>query len=91
MLVKFFATYREITKCSSIMLPAPPHLLALLSELAARFGPAMRAKLLSANGQEVGADAVIMVNGRHISHLAGTATPLTEEDTVAIFPLVAGG
>jgi len=91
MLVKFFATYREITKCPSITLPAPPHMLALLNGLAARFGPVMRAKLLSADGQTAGADAVIMVNGRHISHLAGMETPLTEEDIVAIFPLVAGG
>jgi len=91
MLVKFFATYREITKCSSLTLPAPQHVLALTTELAARFGPLMRDKLLSADGLQAGSDAIIMVNGRHIKHLAGLATPLSEEDIVAIFPLVAGG
>jgi molybdopterin synthase sulfur carrier subunit len=91
MLVKFFATYREISKCSSCTVPAPLHVLALCGEICARFGPAMRAKLLSADGRELGADAIVLVNGRHIAHLAGPATALTEQDTVAIFPLVAGG
>ena len=91
MLVKFFATYREITKCSSLTVSAPPNILALLTEVSTRFGPAMGAKLLSADGQQLGADAVVLVNGRHIDHLAGLDTPLTEEDVVAIFPLVAGG
>lgn len=91
MLVKFFATYREITKCSALTLPAPPKMSALLTELSARFGPALRAKLLSADGQDLGRDAIVLVNGRHITHLVGLDTPLTEEDVVAIFPLVAGG
>jgi molybdopterin synthase sulfur carrier subunit len=91
MLVKFFATYRDITKCSSCVMPAPPHVLALLTEVCARFGPAMRARLLTADGLALSADAVVLVNGRHIVHLAGLETALTEEDVVAIFPLVAGG
>ena len=32
-----------------------------------------------------------MVNGRHITHLQGVTTPLTEQDVVALFPVVAGG
>jgi molybdopterin converting factor small subunit len=32
-----------------------------------------------------------MVNGRHIEHLDGVATTLSEQDYVAITPLVAGG
>jgi molybdopterin synthase sulfur carrier subunit len=91
MLVKFFATYREITKCASLTLTAPSNLLSLITELSARYGPVMRTRLLSADGQNAGADAVILVNGRHIEHLAGLKTPLCEKDVVAIFPLVAGG
>ena len=91
MLIKFFANYRDITKCSSCLMPAPAHMLALVTELSARLGPALSEKLLSADGRELGKDAVVLVNGRHIVHLAGLETPLTEEDIVAIFPLVAGG
>jgi molybdopterin converting factor small subunit len=32
-----------------------------------------------------------MVNGRHIEHLNGMGTKLTEQDYVAVTPLVAGG
>ena len=38
-----------------------------------------------------GSDVIILVNGRHIEHLDGVATKLTEDDYVAITPLVAGG
>ena len=91
MLVKFFATYREITKCASCEVVAPLDLSALFSELGLRFGPALPDRLLSDDGQELAWDAVVLVNGRHIMHLAGLKTPLRESDTVAIFPLMAGG
>jgi len=32
-----------------------------------------------------------MVNGRRIEFLQGLDTPLTDRDTVQIFPVVAGG
>lgn len=91
MLVKFFATYRDITKCNSCQLPAPPDVLVLLLALSERYGPALRERLLSPDGLCLGDDAIVMVNGRHITHLQGLATALTEDDVVAIFPLVAGG
>ena len=91
MQVKFFATYRELTHCNKLELPAPAHVHALLWELSARFGREMRDKLLSADGEALGQDAIVLVNGRHIVHLQGLATPLDEQDTVAVFPLVAGG
>jgi len=91
MLVKFFASYREITKCSSCVVPAPHDLRALLSEITVKYGPAMGGKLLSEDGQALGNDAVVLVNGRHIDHLTGLDTLLFEDDVVALFPLVAGG
>ena len=90
MLVKFFATYRQIAGCKSCDVPAPGNVLALLEELAARW-PAFRKLVLSPDGTDKGDDVIIMVNGRHIDHLDGVNTPLSEDDYVAVTPLVAGG
>ena len=42
-------------------------------------------------GQDELGNVIIMVNGRHINHLGGISTILTDSDTVQIFPVVAGG
>ena len=90
MLVKFLATYRQITGCRSCELPAPDDVLGLLQELSARW-PAFRGLVLDEAGTGKGDDVVILVNGRHIEHLDGVMTELSEDDHVAITPLVAGG
>jgi molybdopterin synthase sulfur carrier subunit len=90
MLVKFFATYRQIAGCKSCDVPAPQDVLALMEELSRRW-PEFRNLILNEDGTDKGDDVIIMVNGRHIEHLEGVATPLTEQDYVAVTPLVAGG
>ena len=90
MLVKFFATYRQITGCKTCDVPAPRNVLALMEDLSKRW-PAFRNLILNGDGTDKGDDVIIMVNGRHIEHLEGVATKLTEDDYVAITPLVAGG
>lgn len=91
MLVKFFATYRYITKCPSIDISAPDTVLDLLHELVRLYGDEMGDKVLAAGGAELGQDAIVLVNGRHIEHLDGVHTKLAGDDVVAVFPLVAGG
>ena len=61
-----------------------------MDELSIRW-PAFRNLLLNEDGTDKGDDVIIMVNGRHIEHLDGMATPLSEDDYVAIAPVVAGG
>ena len=90
MQVKFFATYRQIAHCKSCDVPAPQDVLALMGELSRRW-PEFRSLILNEDGTDKGDDVIIMVNGRHIEHLDGVATKLTEEDYVAVTPLVAGG
>ena len=90
MLVKFFATYRQITNCLSCDIPAPDTVLGLLGELSQRW-PEFRPLLLSPDATDKGEGCIVMVNGRHIEHLDGVATQLSEQDYVAITPLVAGG
>ena len=90
MLVKFFATYRQISGCKSCDVDAPQDVLALMDMLSQRW-PAFRTLILNEDGTDKGDDVIIMVNGRHIEHLDGVATALSEQDYVAITPLVAGG
>ena len=90
MLVKFFATYRQIAGCKSCDVPAPGSVLALLQELSDRW-PDFRNLILNDDGTDKGDDVIIMVNGRHIDHLDGVDTKLTEQDSIAVTPLVAGG
>ena len=90
MLVKFLATYRQIAGCKSCDVPAPETVLALMNELSVHW-PDFRPLILSEDGTEKGDDVIILVNGRHIEHLDGVQTKLTETDYVVITPLVAGG
>lgn len=91
MKVKFFATYRDITRKKEEDVPASPDVWALLLDLGERYGTAFRAKLFTLDGTEIGEDTIILVNGRNIFHLGGKNTPLTETDVVSVFPVVAGG
>ena len=90
MLVKFFATYRQISGCKTCDIPAPDDVQGLLRELSSRW-PAFRTLVLNETGDGKGDDVIIMVNGRHIEHLDGVRTKLSEQDYVAGTPLVAGG
>jgi len=90
MKIKFFATYREITRRKEEDFPAPENMRELLNNLCERY-PGFREKLLTPDGMEVGGETIIMVNGRNIDHLDGIKTPLAETDTVSVFPVVAGG
>jgi len=90
MKVKFFATYRDITGCRELVIPAPSDAFALLDLLAGRYGPPMRDKVFTKTG-EISEDAIMLVNGRHITHLEGPDTALSDDDVVSIFPMVAGG
>ena len=90
MLVKFFATYRKIASTTSIDIEAPADVLALLHVLCEKW-PAFRELFLDEGGANIRYDVIIMVNGRHIEHLDGARTELSDDDRVALTPLVAGG
>ena len=90
MQLKFFATYRQISGCKICSIPAPRDVLALLHDVSSRW-PAFREEVLNEDGTDRGDEVIIMVNGRHIEHLDGVHTRLSDEDTVAITPVVAGG
>ena len=90
MLVQYFAYLRDITGCKQEPWTAEPDVEALLRSLCGKYGDALRKKIYAPGSEEPG-DVIIMVNGRHIAHLGGSAAALKENDAVQIFPVVAGG
>ena len=91
MKVKFFATFREFTRCKEEDIPAPPDIWTLLSDLSERYGAAFRAKLLTPDGNGIGEETIILLNGRNIIYIDGKNTSIADSDVVSIFPVVAGG
>jgi len=91
MLVKYFAYYRNDTGRKEEQLLAPETVGVLLRQLARRYGKSMRVKLLSPDGESLGPDAIVLINGRNISHIDQLNSPLSDTDIVSIFPIVAGG
>jgi len=88
--ILFFATIREITKEKEMRWTAPaPTLGDLLRDLSARYGPAFQRWVLE--GGELGKVSLILINGQDARHRGGINAPLTPDDTVAIFPAIAGG
>ena len=90
MRVKFFAYLRDYTGCSETDAPAVTTMGDLARILCDRYGDRLRDKMLTAGG-ELGPEIIIMINGRHVAHLGGLSAPLKSDDTVQIFPMVAGG
>ena len=41
--------------------------------------------------EDVSDRVIVMVNGRSIAHTGGGNTPLSDGDTVAVFPIIGGG
>ncbi|MCL2033371.1 MAG: MoaD family protein [Oscillospiraceae bacterium] len=91
MKLKFFATYRDFTRCKEADVTAPPDVWALLQHLKGQYGDAFGDKLLTSDGTDIGCETIILINGRNAGHLNGKDTPLSEADVVSIFPVVAGG
>jgi len=91
MQIRYFATYREFTGRLTEEVSAPGTVLALLHQLSEVYGAGLRKWLLSQDGTAKGENSIVMVNGRHIEHLNGVDTVLTEDDVVSLFPTVAGG
>ncbi|MEG2642748.1 MAG: MoaD family protein [Eubacterium sp.] len=91
MKVKFFAYIRDYTGTKAIDMEAVPDVYTLIHELSDRYGKDFRGVALAPGGETLGDEIIILVNGRHVEHLNGIHTPLVPSDTVAIFPVVAGG
>ena len=90
MRVKFFADIRTYSGCLEREWTRPAaDLHELLLGLGAEHGRAFLHRVLP-DGR-LSTNLIVLVNGQSIVHLGGLQAPLTPDDTVAIFPVVAGG
>ena len=87
--IEFFATIRELTGEKEITVKKTAAVSDLLRLLLQRYGAPLREKIF--DGEELTDEITILVNGMHIASTGGLATPLSDGDEVAIFPIVGGG
>lgn len=90
MRLQYFAMLRDATGKMEEEWSLPEATLDdLLKDLVARYGHEF-GRWVYANG-ELSDLAIIMINGRDVRHLSRGKTPLKPDDSIVIFPPVAGG
>ena len=90
--IKYFAYIRDYTgeKQTSWNTPAAD-LAELLKQLSLRYGNRFRDAVFDQPQTDLNPLIIIIINGRHVKHLNGIHTKLAMNDTISIFPVVAGG
>lgn len=91
MQVKFFAYLRDFTGCKVTDFPYEEDVYHLAHALCDAYGRRLREKMLTPDGEALGEEIIILINGRHVEHLGGIHAKLKPDDVVAVFPVVAGG
>ena len=90
MLVKYFADVRTLSGRLEQEWSRPaPTLRELVLGLAEQHGAAFADRVMP--GGRLSATIIVLVNGQSVVHLDRLDTPLEPEDTVAFFPMIAGG
>ncbi|MFW9908649.1 MAG: ubiquitin-like small modifier protein 1 [Candidatus Thorarchaeota archaeon] len=89
-IVKFFATVREVTGVKSIELEADT-IRNLLDILKTTYGEKFTRTVIDSESGNLKQFYSCMVNGKRIELLNGYDTVLSDNDAVALFPPVGGG
>jgi sulfur-carrier protein len=89
MKIKFFAYIRDYTREKQVNFEYCETVHELLIKLCNKYGSKFE-KIIFIN-DELSNEIIILVNGRHITHMDGINTRLTGNDEISIFPVVAGG
>jgi sulfur-carrier protein len=91
MLIKVYATLRELVGQNRVNVPVVgTTTVGAVLETLVDGHPALEKKLWGADGKLTGF-VTVMLNGRSIEYLQGLATPVTDSDSIALFPPVGGG
>jgi sulfur-carrier protein len=95
MRIRAYATLRDLLGASKFDLSldasaGTPTTVGQVMDRLVEAHPALAAKLWAADGHLTGY-ITILLNGRSIEYLQGMATPLTDDDTLSLFPPVGGG
>jgi MoaD family protein len=89
-IIKYFADIRTLTgRGEQQWTKAAPTVRALASELVSEYGAAFEKKVFHEG--HLSGSIIILVNGQDVTLRNGLETPLSPEDTVVFFPMVAGG
>ena len=90
--VGYFAHIRELTGRKEETLAAASTAVGLMNSLCETYGAKFRDFCMDGENRErISRNVNILVNGKHIQHLGGDATPLKDGDEISIFPLIGGG
>ncbi len=89
-LVKFFATVREVTGVKNIKMDADT-IGQLLDNLQETFGDRFTQTVIHPDTGKLKQFFSCMINGKRIELLDGYDTKLVDDDAVALFPPVGGG
>ena len=95
MRIRAYATLRDLLGNGKFDIPlattsgAPASVGQVMDRLVEVY-PALVSKLWADDGHLTGY-ITILLNGRSIEYLRGMATPVTDEDTLSLFPPVGGG
>ncbi len=89
-LVKFFATVREVTGVKNIEMDADT-IGQLLDSLQETFGERFTQTVIDPSTGKLKQFFSCMINGKRIELLDGYDTKLVDDDAVALFPPVGGG
>jgi sulfur-carrier protein len=95
MRIRAYATLRDLLGGGKLDMPleAAPDAPATVGQVMDRLveaHPALAAKLWADDGHLTGY-ITILLNGRSVEYLQGMATPITDADTLSLFPPVGGG
>jgi len=100
MRVRFFAYIRNYTGCVEADIPYQETAGALARSLCDLYGDELRQKIFPGEDSggktkkselKFGPEIIFLINGRHVNHLGGVNAPLSPDDRVDVFPVVAGG
>jgi molybdopterin synthase sulfur carrier subunit len=86
--IRYFGPFRDLTKTTEEEVPGGQTVRDLLALLEARYGETFSP---SEKPVPVAGRLILLVNGRHVQHLDGLETHLSEKDVLSVFPLIGGG
>ncbi len=91
--IQFFAYLRETeyANCKGLSLEGPSTLKELGQELSRRFGTKFHDHFFNEDETEIGSKTIVIINGRKAEFVGGLNAQLKPDDTVLVFPIVAGG
>ncbi|MFC7177057.1 ubiquitin-like small modifier protein 1 [Halosegnis marinus] len=88
--LRFFATYRAAVGQKTVERDYDAETVGEVLRAIEEEWPELAGQLLDDEG-EIRPQLSVLKNGREVAHLDGPATPVGAEDTVSVFPPVAGG